>query len=235
MKIKCVITDDEPFARKGLEGYVNRIDFLELVEVCEDAIQLNTALKSNDVDLIFLDIEMPYITGIEFLQNLRSAPAVIFTTAYEKYAVEGFNLDIVDYLVKPISFDRFLKAANKAFDQARAKKTNREEPEHLFIKTDNKIERVWLADILFAEARENYVTIYTHERKYLSHLTLKILSGGLPTDRFCQPHKSYIVSIDKISSIEGNILHVDQYQVPVSKHLKEEVMEKILQNRFLKR
>ncbi|HEY8897206.1 MAG TPA: response regulator, partial [Niastella sp.] len=114
--IKCVITDDEPIARKGLQGYIDKIDFLEPVGVCEDAIQLNSLLKQQPVDLLFLDIEMPYVTGIDFLKNTPQPPKVIFTTAYEQYAIKGYELDILDYLLKPISFDRFLKAANKAYD-----------------------------------------------------------------------------------------------------------------------
>ena len=115
--IKCVITDDEPIARKGLQGYVDKIDFLELAGVCEDAVQLNSLLKQQPVDLLFLDIEMPYITGIEFLKNTPQAPKVIFTTAYEQYAIKGYELDVLDYLLKPISFDRFLKATGRVNNQ----------------------------------------------------------------------------------------------------------------------
>ena len=114
--IKCVITDDEPVARRGLKNYIDKIDFLELVGVCEDAIQLNSLLRQQPVDLLFLDIEMPYVSGIDFLKNYPNPPKVIFTTAYERYAISGYELDVLDYLLKPISFERFLKAANKAYD-----------------------------------------------------------------------------------------------------------------------
>lgn len=232
--IKCVITDDEPIARKGLQGYIDKIDFLELVGVCEDAIQLNSLLKQQQVDLLFLDIEMPYVTGIDFLKSTPQAPKVIFTTAYEQYAIKGYELDVLDYLLKPISFERFLKAANKAYDyfvSASAK-----EASYLFIKTDNKLEKVNLDELLFVEAMENYVALYTADKKLLTHSTLKALQEKLPPGQFIQPHKSYLVNVQRIQSIEGNILHIaGKYQIPISKYQKEEVMEKIVNNKLLKK
>lgn len=233
MNIKCIITDDEPVARKGLQGYIDKIDFLQLVAVCEDAIQLNSALKQQSVDLIFLDIEMPYVTGIDFLKNATNPPKVIFTTAYEKYAIKGYELDVLDYLLKPISFERFLKAANRAFDYFNVQQKNTEP--YIFVKTDNKLEKINFDYILFVEAMENYVAIYLQDKKMIVHSTLKALLETLPAASFIQPHKSYIVNMNAIGSIEGNILHVSTYQVPVSKYQKEEVMEKILNNRLLKK
>ncbi|MGZ5133536.1 MAG: response regulator, partial [Flavitalea sp.] len=158
MKIKCVVTDDEPFARKGLQGYIEKIEFLELVGNCEDAIQLNEMLKHQPVDLLFLDIEMPYMTGIEFLKNLSKPPKVIFTTAYEKYAVQGFDLDILDYLLKPISFQRFLKSANKAYEYFQLQHPVQAGADYIFVKADNRLEKIHFSDILFVEALENYFT-----------------------------------------------------------------------------
>lgn len=235
MKIRCVITDDEPFGRKGLQGYIAQIGFLELVAVCENALELNALLKKEQVDLLFLDIEMPYLSGIELLKTLADPPKVIFTTAYEKYAVQGYELEVLDYLLKPISFDRFLRAANKAFDYFSLQEQIRPSKEYFFVKVDNKLEKVSVADILFAEGMENYIVIYTKEKKLITHLTLKMLQEHLPADKFIQPHKSYIVAIDKIDAIEGNVLGLSGYQVPISRYQKEEVMQKILQNRILKR
>jgi DNA-binding LytR/AlgR family response regulator len=236
-KIRCIVVDDEPMARKGLTGYIERIDFLQLAGVCEDAIQLNSLLKQEKAELLFLDIEMPYISGIEFLKNASHAPKVIFTTAYERYAIQGYELDILDYLLKPISFDRFLKAANKAFDffrlQAPAATTAGDD--YIFVKADSKLEKIPFAEILFAEALENYVAIYTKEKKIITHLTLKMLQEKLPAAAFVQPHKSYIVAIDKIVSIEGNMLHIAQYEVPISKYQKEDFMERIVNSKLLKR
>jgi DNA-binding LytR/AlgR family response regulator len=232
-RISCIITDDEPIARKGLQGYVEKIGFLELIGVCEDAVQLNNLLKQQPVDLLFLDIEMPYITGIDFLQQTALSPKVIFTTAYEKYAMKGYELDVLDYLLKPISFDRFLKAANKAYDFFASR--NPGEDEYLFIKTDNKLEKVNIEDILFVEAMENYVAIYTSEKKLVTHSTLKLVQENLPARKFIQPHKSYLVNIDAINSIEGNILHVNKFQIPISKYQKEDIMERIVNNKLLKK
>jgi DNA-binding LytR/AlgR family response regulator len=232
--IKCVITDDEPVARKGLQGYIEKIDFLDLVGVCEDAIQLNSLLKQQQVDLLFLDIEMPYVTGIDFLKNTPQAPKVIFTTAYEQYAIKGYELDVLDYLLKPISFERFLKAANKAYDYFSG--ASIKEAGYLFIKTDNKLEKVNLNELLFVEAMENYVALYTSDKKLITHSTLKALQEKLPASQFIQPHKSYLVNIQCIQSIEGNILHVaDKYQIPISKYQKDEVMERIVRNKLLKK
>jgi DNA-binding LytR/AlgR family response regulator len=235
LTIKCVITDDEPFARKGLQGYVDKIDFLELKGVCENAIELNSLLKKESVDLLFLDIEMPYLTGIEFLKQLPAPPRVIFTTAYEKYALQGFELEVLDYLLKPISFDRFLRAANKAFDYFRLQQAPAMGDDYIFVKADSKLEKIAFADMLFAEALENYVAIYTREKKIITHLTLKMLQEKLPAAAFIQPHKSYLVAIDKIASLEGNMLHIAQYTVPISKYQKDEVMEKIVNSKLLKR
>jgi len=233
LSISCIITDDEPVARKGLQSYIEKIGFLELVAVCEDAIQLNTALKQQPVDLLFLDIEMPYVTGIEFLKNLANPPKVIFTTAYERYAVQGYELDVLDYLLKPISPDRFLKAANKAYDYFESKQ-NDEQP-YFFVKTDNKLEKIQFDEILFVEAMENYVAIYTNTKKIITHSTLKALQEKLSNKQFIQPHKSYLVNINHINAIEGNILHVAKYEVPISKYQKEEVLVKIVNNKLLKK
>jgi len=233
MKISCIVTDDEPIARKGLEGYIEKIDFLQLAGVCEDALQLNTLIKQQPVDLLFLDIEMPYITGIDFLKTAVNPPKVIFTTAYEQYAIKGYEMDVLDYLLKPISFDRFLKAANKAHDYFLPKQNNDEQ--YMFVKTDNKLEKVVFDEILFIEAMENYVGIYLPGKKLITHATLKSMQEKLPAQKFLQPHKSYLVNINAIGSIEGNILHIDSYQVPISKYQKEEVLEKIVNNKLLRR
>jgi len=234
MTIKCIVTDDEPFARKGLQGYIEKIDFLELAGICENALQLNDLIKHNAVDLLFLDIEMPYITGIDFLKNLSNPPKIIFTTAYEKYAVQGFDMDILDYLLKPISFQRFLKAANKAYDCFQVQPVS-ENDDYIFVKAENKFEKIYYSDILFVEAMENYICIQTKDRKIITHLTLISVKEKLPANQFIQPHKSFIVSIDHVKSIEGNILHLDTFRIPISKYQKEEVMERIVNSRLLKR
>jgi DNA-binding LytR/AlgR family response regulator len=232
MKISCIIIDDEPLARKGLAGYVEKIPFLELIAVCEDAIQLNTKLQSCEPDLLFLDIEMPYLTGIEFLKTQPNPPKVILTTAYESYALQSFELDVLDYLLKPVSFDRFFKASNKAAEYFRSRKTSA--PEHFFIKVDGRLEKVLFNNIVFVEAVENYVAVYTTTKKLLTHATLKSVQQSLP-DHFIQTHKSYLVNSMHISSVEGNMLRCLSFEVPVSKYMKEEVMERIVNRNLLKK
>jgi len=208
--IRCIITDDE------------------------DAIQLNTALKQQPADLLFLDIEMPYMSGIEFLKSYPNPPKVIFTTAYEQYALQGFELDVLDYLVKPISFERFMKAANKAFDYFSQPAAGASEA-YFFVKSESKLEKVFFNDILFAEALGNYVAIHTADRKIITHATLKSMQESLPLKQFLQPHKSYLVNLNHISAIEGNVLHIGKHEVPISKYQKEELLEKIVNNRLLKK
>jgi two-component system LytT family response regulator len=227
-KISCIITDDEPFARKGLQGYVEKIDFLDLKGTCEDALQLSNMLQQQPVDLLFLDIQMPHITGVEFLKALRNPPKVIFTTAFEHYAIQGFELDVMDYLLKPISYDRFLKGAWKARDYFAIKEQPDNVAPYIFVKANGKLEKIIFADILFIEGMENYVAIYLENKKVITHATIKSLVEKLPGKQFIQTHKSYVVASDKIDSIEGNTLHVQSYQVPVSKYLREVVLGKIV-------
>jgi two-component system LytT family response regulator len=227
--ITCIITDDEPFAAKGLQGYVEKIGFLDLKGVCEDALQLSNLLQQQPVDLLFLDIQMPHITGIEFIKALSNPPKVIFTTAFEQYALQGFELDVLDYLLKPISYERFLKAAWKARDYfaLREEKSSPATP-YMFAKSNGKLEKINFDDILFIEGMENYAAIYLENKKLIIHTTIKALLEKLPQGQFVQTHKSYIAAIDKVESIEGNILHIQNHQVPVSKYLREVVLGQIV-------
>jgi two-component system LytT family response regulator len=227
-KISCIITDDEPFARKGLQGYVEKIGFLDLKGTCEDALQLSDLLQQQPVDLLFLDIQMPHITGVEFLRAIRNPPKVIFTTAYEQYAIQGFELDVMDYLLKPISHERFLKAAWKARDYFAVKEQPDNSVPYLFVKSNGRLEKIVFDDILYIEGMENYVSIHLENRKIITHMTIKALLEKLPAKQFIQSHKSYVVAINKIDTIEGNTLHIQKRQVPVSKYLREEVLGKIV-------
>jgi two-component system LytT family response regulator len=227
-KISCIITDDEPFARKGLQGYVEKINFFDLKGVCEDALQLSDLLQKEPVDLLFLDIQMPHITGLEFLRAIRNPPKVIFTTAYQQYAIEGFELDVMDYLLKPIPYERFLKAAWKARDYFALKQQPESTVPYIFVKAGGKLEKITFNEILFIEGMENYVAIYTDSKKIVTHTTIKSLLEKLPAKQFIQTHRSYVVAVDKIDTIEGNMLHVQSYKVPVSKYLRDEVLGQIV-------
>ena len=244
--INCIIIDDEPLARTGLKEYIADIDFLNLAGEFDNALGATSLLGSGGVDLLFLDIQMPKITGIDFFKTLKNPPAVIFTTAYPQYALEGFEVNALDYLVKPVSFDRFLKAALKAKEFYELRQDHRKLPitteaitgntaAYFFIKADNQLVKIFLEDILFIEALQNYVTIQTASKKYISYLTIKSVKDYLPADRFIKVHKSFIIAAAKVDSIDGNEIHIDQHRIPISRSLKDEVIDKLLKGKFLKR
>jgi two-component system LytT family response regulator len=226
--ITCIITDDEPFARKGLQGYVEKTNFFDLKAQCEDAMELSEVLKQQPVDLLFLDIQMPHLTGVEFIKSLQNPPKVIFTTAFKEYATDGFDLDVLDYLLKPISFERFMKAAFKAKDYFDQKGSGGIEMGYMFVKSEGKLEKVIFDEVLFVQGMENYVIIQTVNKKIITHSTLKAFGERLPRRKFLQTHKSYFVAYDKVSSIDGNMLDVDQHQVPISRQLREQVMQLLI-------
>lgn len=229
MTITCVITDDEPMARKGLQSYVERVDFLSLTGVCEDAIQLNTLLKTQQPDLLLLDIEMPYLSGLDLLATLNQPPKVIVTSAYEQYALKGYELDVVDYLLKPISFERFLKGVNKVHDLL-VRENTPDADASFFVKSEKQMRKIYLRDILFVEALENYVNIYTTSGRVLTHSTLKRIGESLPDDQFLQTHKSYIINADRVDLVEGNRLRIESYQIPIARNLRDVVFKRILKN-----
>lgn len=231
-KIKAIIVEDEPLARSGLESYIKEVDFIHLVASCEDALEANNALSQYAPDLMFLDIQMPRLTGIDFLKSLSQPPMVIFTTAYPNYALQGFELDVVDYLVKPYPFDRFLKAVNKARDVFMLKKgaasNQKANPEYFFVKTTNKLERVVFDEITYVEAMENYVVIHTSNQKLITMMTMKNMEDILPADGFIRTHKSFLVNINKVTAIAGNEIKIGNSTIPISRQKKNEVLERIV-------
>jgi DNA-binding LytR/AlgR family response regulator len=242
MNINCIIIDDEPLARKGLTEYISNVDFLTLAGAYEDALKAATAISENDIRLLFLDIELPRISGLDFLKSLQHPPLIILTTAYPQYALEGFDLNVLDYLVKPISFPRFLKAVTKAKEQLQlmhqtitAPASSSDAEDYIFIKTNNKLVRIFFYDILFVEALQNYVAIHTTEKKFISYLTFKSVEDKLPREKFLKVHKSFIVQISKVDAFENNELQVGASKLPVSRSLKDEVLKKIFENKYLKR
>jgi DNA-binding LytR/AlgR family response regulator len=238
MMINCVIIDDEPLARKGLKEYVTDAGFFNLVGEFDSPLQATGLLGSGQVQLLFLDIQMPRITGLDFFKSLQHPPPVIFTTAYPQYALEGFEVNALDYLVKPFSFERFLKAAMKAKEYYEIRETNQKDAiaaDYFFIKADNRLVKIEFDEVLYAEALQNYVTIHTASKKYMTYLTFKAVEEYLPAEKFIKVHKSYIVAASKIDSIEGNDIRIGAQHIPISRNQKEEVMEKLLKNRFLKR
>jgi DNA-binding LytR/AlgR family response regulator len=239
MKLSCLIIDDEPLARKGLEEYVDEIDFLQKVASCENALKASQYLNEQQIDLIFLDIHMPKLSGIDFLKTLKHPPLTIFTTAFTNYAIEGYTLDVIDYLVKPITFDRFVKAAQKALEysqlKSRAENNAGNNTDYFFVRCDNKFEKVFFRDVSYVEALQNYAVIHIAGRKLITYITLTSLENQLPKDRFLKVHKSFLVSVPHIQAIEGQEIILDNVRIPISRNLKEEVIQQILGNRLFKR
>ncbi len=234
IRIRTIVVEDEPLAREGLINYIKDVDFLEVVKVCEDALEANRVLASENIDLMFLDIQMPKITGIDFLKSLKNPPMVIMTTAYPNFALQGYELDVLDYLVKPFPFDRFLKAANKARDYFELKNASVSESatkakeDYFFVKCDYRYEKIHFHDVLYVEGMENYVVIHTAAQKYVTLLRMKNLEEILPVNEFMRTHKSYIAAIKKISSIDGNEIIIGGKRLPISREKKAEIMEKVV-------
>lgn len=237
MKLNCLIVDDEPLARKGMEEYVSEVAFLQLAGSCENAMKASAFMNDGKIDLMLLDIQMPKLSGIDFLKTLKNPPLVIFTTAFSEYALESYSLDVIDYLVKPIPFDRFLKAAQKAFDfhSLRLKASAKISIDFFFIKCDHKFEKVNYIDVLYVESMQNYCILHTPDRKLITYITLSGLEEQLPVNRFLKVHKSFIVSLEKIKALEGNEILIGNARIPISRGMKDEVVNKIMGNNLFKR
>ncbi|CAN5280257.1 LytTR family DNA-binding domain-containing protein [soil metagenome] len=236
MTIKCIIVDDEPLAQKGLAEYIRDIPFLDLLAVCDNANQARDYINNKAADLVFLDIEMPDFTGIDLLRSLTYKPAVIFTTAYQQYALQGYELDVVDYLMKPVSFERFLKAVNKAADFIRSKAPAAvaEEPDYFFIKVNYTTEKILYDEVLYIEALQNYIAIHLAKRKIVSYMTISSMMQQLPASLFMRIHKSYIAALNKINSLNGNKVIIQSSALPVSRKVKDMLLERIGNKLFKK-
>ncbi|WP_246197809.1 LytR/AlgR family response regulator transcription factor [Chitinophaga agrisoli] len=229
MSIRCIIVDDEPLAREGIALLVKDTGFLELAAECSSAMEANTILAQQHIDLLFLDIEMPRVRGIDFLKSLPVKPMVIITTAYPNFALEGFELNVLDYLVKPITPDRFLKAVNRAKELMAYKQPAAPEGDgdYFFIRAGNGYEKIAYHEILYIEATQNYSTLYTTRAKYMTLTTMRSLEAQLPAGRFLRIQKSYIVAVDKIQSFSGTEIVIGNDKLPVSKNYKDELMKLI--------
>jgi DNA-binding LytR/AlgR family response regulator len=227
MKIRCIIVDDEPLAREGMELLVKEAGFLELRATCSNAIEANRVLAEQEIDLIFLDIQMPRIRGIDFLKSLAVRPLVIITTAYPHYALEGFELNVLDYLLKPITLERFLKAVNRAREAILPEN-------YFFIKTGNGYEKILHQEILFIEAHQNYSFIHTPRGKFITLTALGTIEEQLPPAKFLRVHKSYMVSVQQIQGLSGNEITIDKHKVPLSKNYREALM-RIIDSRLIRK
>jgi two-component system, LytTR family, response regulator LytT len=227
--IKCLIIDDEVIAQQILEKYILQTEGLTLVARCRNAMEAFAKLEQHQVDLMFLDIEMPLVNGVAFLKTLTHPPKVIFTTAYAEYALQGYELNVVDYLLKPFSYERFAQAVNKAkqaLPEAAVETATDNAAEHLVVKEKEGLLKIAFSDILYIEGSRDYMKIFTHQRQYLVHLTMKKLEELLPAGQFIRTHKSYIVSVSKIRVLRsGELVLADGKVIPVSVNYKEQVMK----------
>jgi DNA-binding LytR/AlgR family response regulator len=235
MKINCVIIDDEPLAQRIIEKYALDVPGLEIAGKFGQALDATDILRHEKIDLIFLDINMPKISGIDFLKTMKNPPLVIITTAYAEYALEGYELNVVDYLMKPFGFDRFLKAIHKVQDIIQAKETQGAEPVYqekiedqiIFVKSGKKTYKVRFADILYIEALGDYIKVYTTERMIVSYQSMKNVEKLLPAGLYPRVHKSYIISLAKIDMIEGNQIRIKDKLIPIGTNYKSE-FEKLI-------
>ena len=220
--INCLVVDDEPLARETLENYIQEFNNLKLIKSCSNAFEAINFIKSEKIDLLFLDINMPKLSGLDMLKALDHKPAVVFTTAYPEFAVDGFELDAIDYLVKPFGLDRFLKAVNKV--EERLKKEL--DSGHIAIKADKKIYKIKFDDIKYLEAMGDYVKVFTINETLITHQTMKNLEELLPSGLFIRIHKSFIISFNAINFIEGNQVKINDQMLPIGASFKDELLKR---------
>jgi len=226
VQIKCIIIEDEPIAIKRLEQFISQVDYLVLCKIFNNAVESLHWIKDNRIDLIFLDIQMDKMTGIQFLESVEVTPQIIITTAYDKYAVKSYEFKITDYLLKPFSFDRFVKAVEKSYKNLEEIKPT----DHFFVKTEFRIERIDFDDILFIEGMKEYLRIVTRKGKIMTLMNFQTILERLPTKDFMRVHRSFIVAINKIESIERNRIKIHKDYIPISETYKEEFKKKLNMN-----
>ena len=242
--LRCLAIDDESLALDLLEDNIRKVPFLELVKKCRSAFEAIEILRQEKIDLIFLDIQMPDVSGIQFLKSLNRKPPVIFTTAFEKYALQGYELDVIDYLLKPFSFERFLKAVNKAQEYLNlTEKSGLPESvegtngasNYLFVKTDYKLVKIDLKEILYIEGLKDYIKIYTTtaERPVITLLTMKAMEEKLSPREFARIHRSYIIAIHQVQFIQRNTVHIGNKEIPVSEHYKDNLYKIINKTKMM--
>jgi DNA-binding LytR/AlgR family response regulator len=235
MAFKCIIVDDEPPATRILENYIGKVSFLEKTEVFNDSLKALEFLNTQSVDVIFLDIQMPQLTGLQISRIISKDIKVIFTTAYPDFALEGFELNAVDYLLKPISFERFYQAVSKLNTQSKTVVSNQNNlPDFLFIKTDgkNKFQKIFLNDILYVESLQNYVCIHTSKQQIITHSSLKNVIESLPENNFIQIQKSYVVSLKHLESTDNYSVYINGKELPIGAAYKEAFFNKIEENKI---
>jgi DNA-binding LytR/AlgR family response regulator len=233
MKINCIIVDDEPLARSVIKKYLVKLPSLRLIKECSNAVEAAWVLHENKIELIFLDIKMPELSGLEFLKTLPNPPLVIITTAFSEYAVEGYEYSVIDYLLKPIAFERFLKAVNKVMDKIEMEryqqtdKSTLEEKKYIFLRSDKAEHKIEFSDIFYIEGYGNFIKIHTVGKMLLVPDTMTSIQNMLHEEKFVRVHKSFIVALDKIEKLEGNTIKIKGKRIPVGKYHKKNFEEKL--------
>lgn len=228
--LKCLVVDDEAVAIEGIISYIDNLDMLEVSATALNAFEAMDKLKSQEIDLMFLDINMPYLSGLEFLESFDKAPLTILTTAYSEYALDGFRLNVVDYLLKPYSFQRFFQAAQRAVDvyESRLLKDKDEKDFGMYIRQGDAFQHIKWQDILFVEAMQNYLKLHFKHKTFIIHQTMTSLEEMLPKDAFFRIHKSFLVNINYIETISGGRLFINGIELPVSKYRREDLMNMVV-------
>ena len=238
----CIVVDDEPLARQGMEINIAQISTLQLLGSFSNALAASDFLRKEEVDLLFLDINMPELNGLDFLKSLRDAPLVIFTTAYPQYALESYELDAIDYLVKPIRIERFLKSVNKADNHLRLLKqegnnnhVEKIENDFVYIKSDRKFFKIFFKDILFIEGLKDYVIIYTADNKIITSMNVKTIAAQLPASIFARVSKSYIVNILHITAFDNELIYIQHHEIPLGQSFKDDFLKQYIDGKVVKR
>lgn len=233
MKIKCVLIDDEPLAIKVLQNYFNNFTDFEVIGSFNNSLEALDFINSTAVDAVFLDINMPMMTGFELISLIENKTKVIITTAFREFAAESYDLDVLDYLVKPIPLPRFIKCINKITNEYNLKNNikveNLKTDSHIFIKVDKKMMKINIEEILYVEGMKEYIKVVTSDKTYITHKSLTSLSEELPNDNFLRIHKSYVIALNKVKSIEGNRIQIASYTIPIGRNYSKEVKNKILE------
>ena len=225
MKINCLIIDDEPSSQMVLKHFIADVGFLELVGVCNNAVDAIEALKgSSNIDLLFLDINMPKISGLTFYKSLQNPPEVIFTTAYPQYAVEGFEVNAIDYLLKPFSFDRFFTAVNKVIEKTYANENKPNDPPFILVKSSKTLHKIPVEDILFVEAYGDYVKVHLEDQYILTNSTFTSILDSLPNDFFVRTHKSFAINFKKMNTISGNQITIQKHKIPIGQKYRTDFL-----------
>ncbi|AJH14568.1 MULTISPECIES: LytR/AlgR family response regulator transcription factor [Myroides] len=236
--LKCLVIDDEPLARRAIIEYINQVDFLQTIDSCASALEAQELVENNSYDLLFLDINMPYLSGIDFLESITQSPMVIFTTAYSEYALDGFRLQVVDYLLKPISFKRFYQAAIKAKELFTLKQQSKSEPQDItdntvYVKHEDSFVKIDWNDIMYIEAMQNYLKLHLKNRCLIIHQTMIAIEELLPKEHFFRIHKSFLININHIESISGGRVFIKETELPISRMRKEALLNEVVYKNLL--